>query len=182
MSHLTRFETRKRTTRSNKQTNKRTRHTKSKHQKKPRDVASSWSPAPRPTPLIFRSHPPPSPLGRHATFLLPSGTKGDPASLEATIRSACTKSRSPSHPNASSERAFERSHMWSTCGIVALVHMSARGPDPSCSCQGTLAKGPAGAQRLALKQQDCRRLVAPLGKSLCGGASSVTQCDLRPCR
>ena len=106
-----------------KQTNKQTNTThKSKHQKKPRDVASSWSPAPRPTPLISRSHPPPSPLGRHATFLLPSGTKGDPGSLEATIRSAWTKSRSPSHPNASSERSKDPtcgphvgSWRWSTC-------------------------------------------------------------------
>ena len=109
----------KRTGHSNKQTNT---TQKSKHQKKPRDVASSWSPAPRPTPLISRSHPPSSPLGRHATFLLPSGTKGDPASLEATIRSACTKSRSPSHPNASSERSKDPtcgphvgSWRWSTC-------------------------------------------------------------------
>ena len=32
-------------------------------------------------------------------------------------------------------------------GIIknALVHVSALGPDPGCSCQGTLAKGPAGA-------------------------------------
>eukprot|EP00964_Phaeocystis_antarctica_P028012 scaffold15786_cov73-Phaeocystis_antarctica.AAC.1 len=43
-----------------------------------------------------------------------------------------------------------------------------RCPDPGCSCPSTLAKGLAGAQRLALKQQDYRRLVALLGKEQCG--------------
>eukprot|EP00964_Phaeocystis_antarctica_P025223 scaffold14156_cov56-Phaeocystis_antarctica.AAC.3 len=74
----------------------------------------------------------------------------------------------------SSSEMLSRAKGWSHGGnntnAVALVNMLARNrcPDPGCRCPSTLAKGPAGAQRPALKQQDCRRLVALLGKEQCG--------------